>query len=66
MGGQHYRDPSTVHEELSPEQREIASEQLFLRLPEGRLKYRAYEEFIDLRAREMADRLNEFLGLRKR
>lgn len=60
------RDPSAAHDALSPSQREMASAQLFFRVSDGRLSYKAYDEFIDYRARVMADRLNEFLGLGKR
>jgi hypothetical protein len=59
------RDPSTAHKELSPAQREAASEQLFFRDSE-RLNHRSYDETIDFRGREMADALNDFLGLGKR
>jgi hypothetical protein len=59
------RDPSTAHRELSPAQREAASEQLFFRGSE-RLDHRSYDETVDFRAREMADALNDFLGLGKR
>lgn len=60
------RDPSAARDGLSPAQREMASAQLFFRVSDGRLSYKAYDEFIDYRARMMADRLNEFLGLGKR
>lgn len=60
------RDPSAAHRALSPEQREVAAEQLFFQASDGLLNYKAYDEFIDMRARELAERLNEFLGLGKR
>ncbi|HEX8130537.1 MAG TPA: DUF262 domain-containing protein [Pyrinomonadaceae bacterium] len=58
-------DPSTVHKGLSPGLREAASEQLFFRVSDERLSHQAYDEFIDFRARKMAEQLNEFLGLSK-
>lgn len=59
------RDPSAAHKDLSPDLREAASEQLFFRVSDGLLSYKAYDEFIDFRARKMAELLNEFLGLGK-
>ncbi len=47
------RDPSAAHDALSPAQREMASAQLFFRVSDGRLSYKAYDEFIDYRARVM-------------
>jgi len=60
------RDPAAAYKELSPAQRDAASEQLFFRVSGELLSFKAYEEFVDRRAREMAERLNEFLGLGKR
>lgn len=60
------RDPSAAHKALSPGQREAAAEQLFFRVSDGLLDYKAYDEFIELRARHLADQLNDFLGLGKR
>lgn len=57
------RDPRLVHKELSPAQRQIAAEQLFFQVDDGRLAPEAYDEFIDARAKAMADRLNAFLEL---
>jgi hypothetical protein len=60
------RDPSAAHKALSLVQREAAAEQLFFRLSDGMLSHKVYDEFIDMRAKELAERLNEFLGLGKR
>ncbi len=59
-------DPALVHEELSPAQRRVAAEQLFFQTADGRLSHEAYDEFVDFRARRLAERLNEFLDLAKR
>ncbi|HEV7906395.1 MAG TPA: DUF262 domain-containing protein [Pyrinomonadaceae bacterium] len=59
------RDPSIVHKGLSQGLREAASEQLFFRVSDEILSYQAYDEFIDFRARKIAEQLNDFLGLGK-
>jgi hypothetical protein len=59
------RDPAIAHKELSPSQREIAAQQLFFRDSE-RLNHSAFEETFDFRARQMAEQLNDFLGLGKK
>jgi hypothetical protein len=59
------RDPAIAHKELSPSQREIAAQQLFFRDSE-RLNHFAFEETFDFRARQMAEQLNDFLGLGKK
>jgi hypothetical protein len=43
----------------------MASVQLLFR-DSDRLDYKAYEETLEFRARQMAERLNDFLGLGKR
>ena len=60
------RDPSVVFRRLTREQREAASEQLFIRTWDELLSYEAYDEFVERRAKELAERLNEFLGLGRR
>ena len=57
------RDPRVMHKQLSPAQRGVAAEQLFFQVDDGRLAPEAYDEFIDARAKAMAERLNEFLAL---
>lgn len=57
------RDPAHAHRQLSPTLREVAAEQLFFRVADEKLNHLAYEEFVDFRARAMAERLNEFLDL---
>jgi hypothetical protein len=56
------RDPASVHKNLSPDMRDAAAEQLFFRASDGLLSQKAYEEFIEFRSKQMAERLNEFLG----
>ncbi len=56
------RDPQEAYNELSPAQRDMASAQLLFRDSE-RLDYKAYEETLEYRARQMADKLNDFLAL---
>jgi hypothetical protein len=57
------KDPSAVHKNLSPNMREVASNQLFFIASEGLLNNKAYEEFLDFRAGKIAEKLNEFLDL---
>ena len=59
-------DPATAHKNLSPAMREVASEQLFFRVSDGLLDNKAFEEFLNFRAKEMAERLNAFLDLGRR
>ncbi len=56
------RDPREAHTELSPAQRDMALVQLLFRDSE-RLDYKAYEETLEYRARQMAEKLNDFLAL---
>jgi hypothetical protein len=58
-------DPAIAHKNLSPAQRDVAAEQLFFRDSE-KLSHLAYEETFEFRARQMADRLNDFLNLGKK
>jgi hypothetical protein len=58
-------DPAIAHRNLSPSQRDVAAEQLFFRDSE-KLSNLAYEETFEFRARQMAERLNDFLGLGKK
>lgn len=60
------REPAAIFRRLTPEQREAASEQLFIRTWDELLGYEAYDEFVERRAGKLAEHLNEFLGLGKR
>jgi hypothetical protein len=58
-------DPFVAHRGLSPVQRDWAAEQLFFRDSE-RLRHTAFDEAFEFRSRQIADALNDFLGLGKR
>jgi hypothetical protein len=58
------QQPLDVWLSLKPNQRDVASTQLFFEASDNLLKPAAYEEFVAYRAEKIADRLNGFLGLR--
>lgn len=57
------RDPMAAYQDLSPKQREYAEEQLFFVASPERLNPKAYDEFVDYRARKFAAAPNEYLRL---
>jgi len=57
------RPPDEMYSELSPHERGIASAQLFLRGQDDLLNQENYDEFINHRAKLLAEKLNTFLGL---
>lgn len=58
------RDPFDVWRSLKPNQRDYASAQLFFTANQNLFK--AYEEFIEFRAEQMAEKLNDFVELGER
>lgn len=57
------RAPAEVYAELSSQERNMASTQLFFRISDELLDPQAYEEFLDHRAKCLAEALNIFLDL---
>ena len=57
------REPMAAYQALSPQERGYAEEQLFFRASPERLHQKAYDEFLDFRAKKLAAALNEYLGL---
>jgi hypothetical protein len=57
------RAPAEVYADFSPQERNMASAQLFFRASDELLDPQAYDEFLDYRAKHLAEELNRFLGL---
>ena len=55
--------PAEAYAKLSPQERNMASAQLFIRIADELMDPQAYDEFIDYRANHLAEALNKFLGL---
>ena len=57
------RAPAEAYAKLSPQERSMASAQLFFRISDELLDPQAYDEFLDRRAKSLAEALNIFLDL---
>ena len=55
--------PADVYGDLSLQERALASAQLFLHGSDDLLDPQNYDEFLDHRAKKLAEALNSFLGL---
>lgn len=55
--------PAEAYAKLSSQERNMASVQLFFRISDDLLDPQAYDEFLDLRAKKLANALNSFLEL---
>ena len=57
------RAPAEAYAELSTQERNMASAQMFFRISDELLDPQAYDEFLDRRAKRLAEALNKFLDL---
>lgn len=57
------RAPAEAYAKLSPQERNMASTQIFFRISDELLDPQAYDEFLDHRAKRLAEALNVFLDL---
>jgi hypothetical protein len=57
------RAPAEAYAKLSPQERNMASVQLFFHISDELLDPQAYDEFLEHRAKHLADALNQFLEL---
>ena len=55
--------PEETYDNMTHQERKYASTQLFLRGSHKLLDFQSYDEFLDNRAKHLADELNRFLGL---